>query len=438
MEENRNQETDFMKETIKQRPLNRKKLVRRTLITAAMAVIFGMVACLTFLLLEPVFSNKLYPEEEPSTIAFVEETQEDEILPEDMIADESQMKTEGEETPALEDEQIAQVLSEINMGVEEFSSIYTALYEVAKGVQASMVTVAGVTSDVDMFNNPYENEDIISGVIVADNNKELFILANSNMIQGADSFKVTFSDGGEYQAVLKRKDNNTGLAVLSVARSTIKASTLETIKPADLGTSNSKNLTGSPIIAVGRPMGNADSLCYGFITSSGNPVNLPDSTYKLMTTDIYGSSLATGVLVNLRGQVVGVIDTVNNSSDTKNIISAIGITELKKVIACLSNDEEIAYMGVHIADVTEETNQSMGVPFGVYITEIDMDSPAMNAGIQSGDVIVKIGETEITTCQDFVNCLLNLEPDKAVPIGFMRQGADGYIEMDLTVTPGVK
>lgn len=438
MEENRNQETDFMKETIKQRPLNRKKLVRRTLITAAMAVIFGMVACLTFLLLEPVFSNKLYPEEEPSTIAFVEETQEDEILPEDMIADESQMKTEGEETPALEDEQIAQVLSEINMGVEEFSSIYTALYEVAKGVQASMVTVAGVTSDVDMFNNPYENEDIISGVIVADNNKELFILANSNMIQSADSFKVTFSDGGEYQAVLKRKDNNTGLAVLSVARSTIKAGTLETIKPADLGTSNSKNLTGSPIIAVGRPMGNADSLCYGFITSSGNPVNLPDSTYKLMTTDIYGSSLATGVLVNLRGQVVGVIDTVNNSSDTKNIISAIGITELKKVIACLSNDEEIAYMGVHIADVTEETNQSMGVPFGVYITEIDMDSPAMNAGIQSGDVIVKIGETEITTCQDFVNCLLNLEPDRAVPIGFMRQGADGYIEMDLTVTLGVK
>ena len=59
MEENHNQGTDFMKETIKQRPLNRKKLIRRTLITAAMAVIFGLVACLTFLLLEPVISNKL-------------------------------------------------------------------------------------------------------------------------------------------------------------------------------------------------------------------------------------------------------------------------------------------------------------------------------------------------------------------------------------------
>ena len=69
MEERKNQDhSDFMKETIKQRPLNRRKLVRRTLLTAAMAVIFGMVACFTFLLLEPVISNKLYPEEEPEII----------------------------------------------------------------------------------------------------------------------------------------------------------------------------------------------------------------------------------------------------------------------------------------------------------------------------------------------------------------------------------
>ena len=58
MEEQQNQDrTDFMKETIKQRPLNRKKLIRKTIVTVAMAVIFGLVACLTFLLLEPVIST---------------------------------------------------------------------------------------------------------------------------------------------------------------------------------------------------------------------------------------------------------------------------------------------------------------------------------------------------------------------------------------------
>ena len=58
-------EKNFMIEKIKERPVNKKKLLRRTLITASMAVIFGLVACFTFLVLEPVISNWLYPEEEP-------------------------------------------------------------------------------------------------------------------------------------------------------------------------------------------------------------------------------------------------------------------------------------------------------------------------------------------------------------------------------------
>ena len=53
---------DFMREKIKQKPVNKRKLLRRTLITVAMAVVFGLVACVTFLILEPVISNKLYPE----------------------------------------------------------------------------------------------------------------------------------------------------------------------------------------------------------------------------------------------------------------------------------------------------------------------------------------------------------------------------------------
>ena len=56
---------NFIKEKVKERPINRRKLLRRTVITASMAVIFGLIACFTFLVLEPVFTNWLYPEEEP-------------------------------------------------------------------------------------------------------------------------------------------------------------------------------------------------------------------------------------------------------------------------------------------------------------------------------------------------------------------------------------
>ena len=204
MEENQNN-TDFLKETIKQRPLNKRKLVRRTLITAAMAVIFGMVACFTFLLLEPVISNRLYPEEEPEAIVFEEETEENEILPEDMIADESQMQPEETEPPALEDEQIAQVLSEMQLGTNDYLTLFNEMNKVAKEVQKSIVTVVGVTSDVSWLDNEYENEGVVSGVVVADNGKELLILANIRSIKDAEILKVAFSDDSEYEAEMKKR-----------------------------------------------------------------------------------------------------------------------------------------------------------------------------------------------------------------------------------------
>ncbi len=438
MEENRNQDnTDFMKETIKQRPLNRKKLVRRTLVTAAMAVIFGMVACFTFLLLEPVISNRLYPEEEPQTVVFVEETEENEILPEDMIADDSQMQTGPTEAPVLEDEQIAQVLSEMELGVEDYISLISDVRELARETRNSIVTVVGVTSDVGWLDNEYESEGAVSGVIVADNGKELLILANVSSIKGADALKVSFADGQEYQAAIKKKDNNTGLAIISISKSIMQNGTLETAKPAALGTSGA-SLVGNPVIALGRPMGTEDSVCYGNVTSAGNTIKLPDSDYKYMTTDIYGSPNASGVIINLKGQVVGIIDMAHNSTDMKNLINAVGITELKKVVESLSNDSDISYFGVYGTDVTEQANTEMGVPYGAYITEIDMDSPAMEAGIQSGDVIIRLDNTEINNYQDLVKALLLKGPDNEVKIELMRQGPEGYTEMEITAVLGLK
>lgn len=438
MEERKNQDhSDFMKETIKQRPLNRRKLVRRTLLTAAMAVIFGMVACFTFLLLEPVISNKLYPEEEPEIIEFVEESREDEILPEDMIVDDSQMQPEPTQPPALEDEQIAQVLSEMKLGVEDYLSLFAGIREVAREVRKSIVTVVGVTPDVGWLDNEYENEGAVSGIVVADNGIELLILADVSSIEDAQSLEVAFQDGEIYQATLMKKDNNTGLAVISIAKTKIKSTTLEMAVAANLGTSGS-SLVGIPVIALGRPMGTEGSLCYGNITSTGNVIRLPDSNYKLMTTDIYGISSASGVLINLRGQVVGIIDMSKNSPDLSNLISAVGISDLKKLVESLSNDKDIAYFGVYGADVTESANEELGVPLGAYITEIDMDSPAMNAGIQSGDVILKWNDMEIESYQDLVSTLLLEEPEKTVSITLMRQGPEGYTEMETTAVLGLK
>ena len=104
----------------------------------------------------------------------------------------------------------------------------------------------------------------------------------------------------------------------------------------------------------------------------------------------------------------------------------------------LSNDKNIPYLGIKGADVTKDANEKLGVPMGAYIKATDMDSPAMNAGIQSGDIIVSLQEEEVLSYYDLVNKLLLREPEETITVGLMRQGPEGYTEIEVTVTLGIK
>ena len=426
------QDSDFVTEKIKQRPINKKKLLRRTLITAAMAVIFALVACLTFLILEPVISNWLYPEEEPAPIELPAETEE--MLPEDMIVDDSEIEQPQPPTEIeLQEEQIAQVLDNIQLSVDDYSALYNALGEVAKKVEKSMVTVTGSVSNVDWFNDTYESRDQISGIIVARQGDEIYILVNYQELADAETLMATFCSAEQAEAQLKMKDTNTNLAVLSVAEKNLTLDTLDNISIADLSASSSNRaIVGKPIIAIGSPLGTSDSICYGVITSNSTTLNMIDSFYKVLTTDIYGSQNASGVLINLSGQVLGMIDNSNNNEDMKNLISAVGITELRAQIEKMGNGIEQAYLGTHGMDVTIDANQRLGV----YIMEIEMDSPAMIAGIQSGDIITAIGEKEIRNYSDLVSAVMVGHPEEVISITLMRQGPEEYLQMEVSATLG--
>lgn len=420
---------DFLREKIKQKPVNKKKLLRRTLITVAMAVVFGLVACFTFLILEPVISNRLYPEEEAQEVQFPEETVTEEMKPEDML-----VQDEVEEEPVqaeLEDEQIEELLSQVQFSLEDYQALYAELAQLATEAGRSVVTVTGVTSDVDWFNNTYENMASASGVIVANNGKSILVLVSAETLHSADSIIVTFCDQAQAEAEVVQRDQTTGLAILSVPLLSISEETMDVIDIATLGSSNNNNLLGTPVIALGSPMGTSGSVCYGVVTSTGTTIDQPDAAYKMIMTDIYGSHNATGVFVNLKGMVIGIIDNANTSNDMGNLLTAYGISELKKTIEKMSNDQELAYIGVHGADVPQEAIEELDIPAGAYIKEIEMDSPAMAAGIQSGDVVTRVNEESITTYGELLNMLNNAEPEQVMTITLMRQGREMSVEVTL-------
>ena len=418
-----------MIEQIKERPINRKKLLRRTMTTASMAVMFGLIACITFLLLEPIISNYLYPQEKAETIIFPEESQEEEMDPEEMLTDEDvQIQNEEEQNQTLQ------------ITVEDYRTLYSTLDKYTQELSKSMVTVTGVTSDLDWFNVPYENSYQASGVIIANNNKELLVLTKASVLEKAENILVTFCDGSQVNAVLKGKDEQTGLAITAVTLTRMKRETKESVSVATLATSNGKNIVGSPVIALGSPMGSSGSVNYGMITAESSYIRMKDASYKLLTTDMAGSRNASGVLFNLQGGIVGIVSMGHTADDSEHLLTALGITELKKVIEKMSNANDGAYFGISGQKVAEEVHKLEGVPLGVFISDVYMDSPAMEAGLQEGDVLVSLRESsseepiKISDMTDFMNFLHQKKPGDKVTAVLYRMVQDDYMEMEAEIT----
>lgn len=447
-----NNQSGFMIEKIKERPVNKKMLLRRTIITASMAVIFGLIACFTFLVLEPVISNWLYPEEEPQLVVFPEDQEEmspEEMLQENMEQEKEQQKKEQQslleqmpellerERIPLEPEQIQEILSEVTMDLESYKEIYSSLSDYVKELNQYMVTVTGISSNIDWFNNVQESEHQASGVIIASNGKELLILVDYAPLANAETLSLTFYNGMQVDATVKEHDTDTDLAVLAVELTKLDEDFLKNgLKIAVLGSSNVSNIVGMPVVALGRPMGTAGSLGYGVITSAATALSETDTNYKLLQTDITGSKNAGGMLFNLKGQLIGVITNKKGSSDMKNMVTAYGITELKKRIEKMSNGEKMAYLGISGVDVTLSVHEELGVPFGAYITEIEMDSPAMQAGMQQGDIMVQMNEKLILSYGNYTTTLMQFKVGDPVKVVVMRQVQNEYKEMEFDITLG--
>ena len=440
----------FMIEKIKERPVNKKMLLRRTIITASMAVIFGLIACFTFLVLEPVISNWLYPEEPPQLVVFPED--QEEMSPEEMLAENMEQEKQNKEQqsqlqqpPAvpepgsvtLEPEQVEEILSEVTLDLESYKEMYDALSDYVKELNQYMVTVTGITSNIDWFHNVQESEHQASGVVIATNGKELLILVDYDPLKDAETLSLTFYDNTRVEATVKEWDTNTNMAVLAVELTKFDEKFLtEDLKIATLGSSNVSNIVGMPVIALGRPMGTANSLGYGIVTSAATAVPDADTNYKLLQTDITGSKNAGGVLFNLKGQVIGIITNKQGASDMKNMITAYGITELKKRIEKMSNGEKPAYLGISGVDVTLSVHEELGVPFGAYITEIEMDSPAMQVGMQQGDILVQMNDKIVLSYGNYTTTLMQFKPGETIKVAVMRQVQDEYKEMEFELTLG--
>ena len=137
------------------------------------------------------------------------------------------------------------------------------------------------------------------------------------------------------------------------------------------------------------------------------------------------------MLTDLDGNVIGWIDMDHSRSDSPNLLCAIGITGMKSQIEKMSNEIRMGYLGIHATDIPESVRTEQGLPEGAYIQRTEMDSPAMEAGIQSGDVITAVGGKQVTDCSSLMDILLESRSGRQLSVTVSRQKGDEYSEVNL-------
>ncbi len=468
--------TDYLTEEIKHRPVNRKKLLRRTVITAFLAVLFGTLACAVFWLLSPRINAIINPQEEPAPITIphaqadnttlnsalnpqpsvrpvqdsaaassVKEAEPEENqaaagvqAPESEPAGTKETAAAAEPAPAAEASpasSFTSILVNEAMLARSFEGIYDSLRETAENSGRSMTAVTEITEEYNWFNDSFVSTGRTTGTIVAVTDREVLVLAGGRSLADAAEIMVTFYDGTVMPAVVKAADRNTGCVILSVEFKKIPAGIRRRLTPIELGDSSDNTLVGKPVIAIGAPTGEIGSVAYGMVTGSTQVIDLPDSQYRRITTDIYTSRLASGILIDLHGRMVGFVNLSFNDTSLANVLSAIGITELVDLIEQLSNGRNVPELGIYGTDVTELAEKEMDVPRGVYIRQVEVDSPAMEAGLRGGDVIVRFNRKDIESYSELIGGIRECRAGADVPVTVMRPGAGNYQEVKLTVRP---
>ncbi|MDD5863610.1 MAG: trypsin-like peptidase domain-containing protein [Firmicutes bacterium] len=259
-----------------------------------------------------------------------------------------------------------------------------------------------------------------------------YILTNYHVVESSDSITVALYDGTTYDAQLIGYDESNDVAVLKVDA--------EGLAPVVLGDSDNLNV-GDSVVAIGNPLGELTfSLTAGLVSAKDREVTLSSSvTMDLIQTDCaINSGNSGGALFNLYGEVIGITNAKYSSSSSSsasidNIGFAIPINHVLPIVQSIIEKGYISkpYIGVSVSDVNRQS-QLYGIPAGAAVQSVAADSPAAEAGLQAGDVITRVNDTDVTGSNDLVNLIGSAAVGDALKLTVYRQGST----MELTLTVG--
>lgn len=348
---------------------------------------------------------------------------------------------------------------------------------VAAVAQASMPSVVAITTvsvqEIPSFfgysSHQYKSASTGSGIIVGDNDDELLIATNNHVVDGATTLSVCFigddvanaetetvnaGDNGDLNvedavsAKIKGTDADNDLAVVAVKKSDIPEDTLNQIKIAQIGSSDDLAV-GQQVVAIGNALGYGQSVTSGWISALNRTISTDDgtnSTGLIQTDAAINPGNSGGALLNMKGELIGINSAKYADSAVEGMGYAIPISKAKPILEELMNREtrekvdssKKGYLGVSLANLTTEAIEMYNMPTGAFVRSVEDDSPAQEAGICKGDIIVKFDGQKVSDGDDLLDKLQYYKSGEKVEAVIARATNGEYEENTIELTLGTR
>ena len=327
------------------------------------------------------------------------------------------------------------------------STVTSDVSDIVENTLPSIVSITNMSvQEVQNFFggiSQQESESAGSGIIISQNDSELLVVTNNHVVEGSDTLTVTFNDGNSVEAQIKGTDSARDLAVVAVPLDKISDDTMNAIKVATLGDSDSLKV-GEPAIAIGNALGYGQSVTTGIVSATRRTIDGFDGEY-IQTDAAINPGNSGGALLNANGEVIGINSAKINSSAVEGMGFAIPISDASDVIQNLMNketrskvsDEERGYLGIKGYDVSEEGAQMYNMPTGVYVKEIMSGGGAEKAGLTKGSIITGFEGSSISGMSSLQEQLQYYKAGEEVTLTVQIPDKNGeYTEKDIKVTLG--
>ena len=332
-----------------------------------------------------------------------------------------------------------------NTATADTTSVTTSdVSAVVQRVMPSVVSITCTVQSTDYFYGTRESQGAGSGFIISKDDKNLYIATNNHVVSGATSLTVGFCDGKTAPAQVVGTDSDADLAVISVKSDDIAKETAAVIKVAVLGNSESLQV-GEPVIAIGNALGYGQSVTTGVLSAKDREVSFTDGTMILLQTDAaINPGNSGGVLINQKGEVIGINNAKLEDTSVEGMGYAIPISTAKDILTDLMNSTAIAekdasFLGVVGRTIDSTYSDTLGMPVGIYVTQVIAGSPAEKAGINAGDIIVAFNGNTVSTMEGLKSKLARKAAGTKVKLTIKRSNQNGeYQEQEIEVTLGKK